>query len=148
MPFSVTANKTDTHKMVLLIQNCFVLYEQHHLDDTSNWFRGCTRTFSYSCILNQSDYTIMYTIIPLLYQILFILRARDRKLHTIIIYDVYVICIGRLITTWNHAVVTAARILRRRKARVPLYFAYLEGNSLTFPHPCVLHDHVLLSIRE
>ena len=51
-------------------------------------------------------------------------------------------------TTWNHAVVTAAHIHRQRKARVQLYFAYLEGDSLTFPHPCVLRDHVLLSIHE
>ena len=48
----------------------------------------------------------------------------------------------------NHAVVMAARVHRRRKARVLLYFAYLEGDKLTFLHPCVQNDSSLLSICE
>ena len=48
----------------------------------------------------------------------------------------------------NDAVVSAALVLRRTKAHVLLYFTYLEGHSLTFPHPCVLCDHFLSSICE
>ena len=46
--------------------------------------------------------------------------------------------------TRNHA---AARVLKWRNALVLLYFVYMymEGDSLTFPHPCVQHDRVLFS---
>ena len=52
-------------------------------------------------------------------------------------------------STRNHAVVLmGAHILRCGKAHVLKYFAYLEGDSLTFPHPCVLHNCFLLSVYE
>ena len=80
-------------------------------------------------------------------QRLFILRTRDRKLRTVIIYDVYIMY-WAFDEHLKPCCCNGCSCSQTRKVRVLLYFAYLEGDSLTFPHPCVLHDRVLLSIRE